>query len=227
MRYPWILFDADETLFHFDALAGLQALFNTLGVNFTDADYHEFQRVNKPLWVQYQNNEISAKHLQEQRFMLWAERLDIAPSTLNLKFMEAMANICQPLPGAIELLNSLRGRAKLGIITNGFTELQRARLQKTGLKDTFEWLVISEQVGYAKPHMAVFEHAFELMGNPPKEHILMVGDTLESDIQGGINAGIDTCWLNRLDKTAPEHLTPTFEVRSLCQLRSLLLDIEK
>ncbi|MEO2280224.1 pyrimidine 5'-nucleotidase [Pseudoalteromonas pernae] len=224
MRYPWILFDADETLFHFDAFAGLQLLFSKLNIEFTKEDYQEFDRVNKPLWVQYQNNEITAKQLQERRFSSWAERVDIAPSQLNLFFMEAMASICEPLPGAIELLNALRGKARLGIITNGFTELQSARLEKTGLRGTFDWLVISEQVGYAKPHMAVFEHAFELMGNPPKHEILMVGDTLESDIQGGINAGIDTCWLNRLEKTAPEHLRPTIEVKSLCQLRSLLME---
>ncbi|WP_105253192.1 pyrimidine 5'-nucleotidase [Pseudoalteromonas sp. T1lg75] len=224
MRYPWILFDADETLFHFDAFAGLQAMFAKLNVAFSEQDYRTFEQVNKPLWVQYQNNEISAKQLQEQRFMSWAERLDIAPQQLNLWFMEAMAQICQPLPGAIELLNALQGKARLGIITNGFTELQSARLEQTGLKGTFEWLVISEQVGYAKPHMAVFEHAFTLMGNPPKSEILMIGDTLESDIQGGINAGIDTCWLNRREKLAPAHLTPTYEVKSLCQLRTLLLN---
>ncbi|RZF79132.1 dUMP phosphatase [Pseudoalteromonas sp. CO325X] len=223
MRYPWILFDADETLFHFDAKAGLTHMFARYEVDFADADYRTFEAVNRPLWVAYQDNTITAQQLQERRFEQWSERLGVSARELNLRFMEAMAEICQPLPGAIELLNALQGKAKLGIITNGFTELQSARLEKTGLKGAFEWLVISEQVGYAKPHMAVFDHAFALMGHPPKEQILMVGDTLESDIVGGINAGIDTCWLNRHEKQAPAHMTPTYEVKSLCQLRTLLL----
>ncbi|BDQ68721.1 pyrimidine 5'-nucleotidase [Shewanella xiamenensis] len=190
--YEWILFDADETLFEFDALRGLKLMFSRFGINFSDADFSEYQLVNKPLWVQYQNGEISATQLQYQRFQSWAERLDETPKTLNSAFLSAMADICAPLQGAANLLNTLRGKMKLGIITNGFTELQQVRLERTGFRDHFDVLIISEQVGVAKPHPEIFEYALSAMGHPSRERVLMVGDNPDSDILGGLNAGLHT-----------------------------------
>jgi putative hydrolase of the HAD superfamily/5'-nucleotidase len=126
------------------------------------------------------------------------------------------------LPGAITLLDKLKPHAKLGIITNGFARLQNVRLEHTGLKDMFEWLVISELVGVAKPNKAIFEHAFDLMGNPDKSKILMVGDTAASDILGGNNAGIDTCWLQHPEEQLPEGIKPTYTVTHLAQLQTIL-----
>ena len=216
--YEWILFDADDTLFHFDAFGGLQQLFSRYGVQFTEQDYNAYQAINKSLWVDYQHGEITAQQLQHQRFAAWAARLQVSPLDLNSAFMAVMAAICLPLEGAQNLLNTLQAKAKLGIITNGFTELQQARLERTGLKSYFDLLVISEQVGIAKPHPGIFEHAFALMGHPARESVLMVGDTLESDILGGINAGIDTCWLNAHNKPAIADITPRYQVASLREL---------
>lgn len=223
MRYQWILFDADETLFHFDAFAGLQLMFSRHDYQFDSAEYDYYQSINLPLWQQYQQGDISAKQLQVNRFTPWADKLNTSAAALNSAFMQAMADICTPLPGATELVNALKGRAKLGIITNGFTELQQIRLQRTGFADLFDTLVISEQVGVAKPHIDIFNHAFSLMGHPPKQHILMVGDNPQADIQGGINAGIDTCWLNRHSAARPDGITPHVEVTSLSQLQQWLL----
>ena len=223
MHYQWILFDADETLFYFDAFEGLTRMFAGFGVEFTQADFDEYQLVNKPLWVDYQDGKISASELQVTRFNLWANKLGVSAQTLNSAFLSAMAEICAPLPGARELLAALQGKAKLGIITNGFTELQTVRLERTGLQHHFEILVISEQVGLAKPDAGIFEHAFALMGHPPREQVLMVGDNPHSDIQGGINAGIHTCWYNAHGHAAPAGITPHFEVRSLHQLGNVLL----
>lgn len=135
-----------------------------------------------------------------------------------------MAEICTPLEGALSLLNELKGKVKLGIITNGFTALQQARLERTGLKDHFDVLVISEQVGRAKPHIDIFNHALALMGNPDKTKVLMVGDNLDSDIIGGITAGLDTCWLNVDQRVLPEGIRPVYEVSSLSALAHLLVD---
>ena len=222
MRYQWILFDADETLFHFDAFKGLQLMFSRQQYQFSADEYEYYQSINLPLWQQYQLGEISSQQLQVNRFEPWAEKLNKTAGALNSAFMQAMADICSPLPGATELINSLQGRVKLGIITNGFTELQQVRLQRSGFADVFSPLVISEQVGVAKPDIGIFNHAFSLMGHPPKKHILMVGDNLHADIQGGINAGIDTCWLNRHGVARSESITPYKEVSSLVQLQQWL-----
>lgn len=221
--YEWILFDADETLFDFDAFKGLQCMFSRLSILFTQEDYLEYQALNKPLWVQYQRGTITALQVQHGRFSAWAEKLSIPAGELNRLFLDAMADICTPLDGAISLLSSLRGKAKLGIITNGFTQLQQIRLERTGLSEHFELLVISEQVGIAKPDRRIFDHAFSIMGNPALESILMVGDNLETDILGGINAGVDTCWLNAHKKSSSEHIKPRHEVASLVELEHLLL----
>jgi putative hydrolase of the HAD superfamily/5'-nucleotidase len=222
MKYSHVLFDADETLFRFDSFAGMTRMLKTYGVDFTQADYIHYQKANKQLWVDYQNAIITADYLQVTRFNAWAAKLNVPAKALNDAFLDSMAHICEPLPGAITLLDKLKPHAKLGIITNGFARLQNVRLEHTGLKDMFEWLVISELVGVAKPNKAIFEHAFDLMGNPDKSKILMVGDTAASDILGGNNAGIDTCWLQHPEEQLPEGIKPTYTVTHLAQLQTIL-----
>lgn len=112
MKWDWIFFDADETLFTFDSFTGLQRMFLDYSVTFTAEDFQDYQAVNKPLWVDYQNGAITSLQLQHARFQSWAERLNVAPGLLNDAFISAMAEICSPLPGAVSLLNAIRGQAK-------------------------------------------------------------------------------------------------------------------
>ncbi|CEK10075.1 pyrimidine 5'-nucleotidase [Legionella hackeliae] len=220
--YQWILFDADDTLFCFDAFSGLQRVFLKFDVHFTRQDYQAYQVVNQALWVDYQNGSITAHELQHRRFNDWATKLRVSTENLNRTFLITMAELCTPLEGAMSLLNTLKGKARLGIITNGFTEMQQRRLDRTGLGDFFEIVVVSEQVGIAKPHRGIFEHALSMMGKPSPENVLMVGDNPDSDILGGLNAGFDTCWLNVHRKSAPEGINPHYEVASLAELEELL-----
>lgn len=222
MNYEWILFDADETLFHFDAYAGMQRMLGAYGVEWEERHFEEYQVVNRPLWVDYQDGRITAAQIQERRFAAWAERLQVCPLSLNSAFLSAMADICRPLEGAVSLLQSLQGRVRMGIITNGFGELQQIRLERTGLAHHFELLVISEVVGAPKPHPEIFRYALEKMGNPAPDRVLMVGDNPDTDIFGGIQAGLDTCWINWKGKPAPPGIVPDHEVTSLRQLEDLL-----
>lgn len=222
MKYQWILFDADETLFHFDAFKGLQLMFSRFDIDFNRDDFGHYQTINLPLWVDYQDGKITATQLQNRRFQSWADKLKVTTHILNSAFMTAMADICCLLPGANELISALKGKVNMGIITNGFTELQRVRLEKTGLKDVFAPLVISEQVGIAKPDVGIFEYALTHMGKIQREQVLMVGDNPHSDILGGMNAGFDTCWLNSENSALPDGIKPSYQVTSLAQLQSLL-----
>ena len=226
MKYQWILFDADETLFHFDAFAGLQRMFEGYGIHFSKEQFIEYQLVNKPLWVQYQDNEITAQQLQETRFEEWAKKVGVTPKAMNSAFMMAMADICTPLDGARELLDSLlANNVKMGIITNGFTELQKIRLEKTEFSHYFELIIISEQVGVAKPDKRIFEHTFSQMGEVNLPGVLMVGDNPDSDVLGGMNVGIDTCWLNATQQACPEGVKPTYTVKNLNELQVLLHNV--
>lgn len=227
MTYSWVLFDADDTLFHFDAFAGLKMMFSRFLVDFSASDYKRYQAVNKPLWVAYQSGRISARELQTIRFEVWAERLNVSTERLNAAFLAAMADIAELLPGAAELIAALSGHCRMGIITNGFTDLQRARLERTGLNEVFDPVVISEQVGVAKPDRRIFDHALAWLGDPPRDRVLMVGDNPHSDILGGINAGIRTCWVNVHRHSRPKGIEPDHEVASLDDLRTLLLSPQR
>ena len=223
MLYSCILFDADDTLFHFDAFSGLQQLFSRYQLAFDQAEFGRYQQLNLPLWQQYQAGQISAEQLQNRRFMPYAEKLGVAAAQLNHEFLLTMADICTLLPGAKELLDALAGKAQLGIITNGFTQMQQLRLERCGVAQFFQSLVISEQVGVAKPHPAIFQHAMASMGHPPKSQTLMVGDNIVADVQGAQNAGIAGCWLNHQQSAAPHGIQPDYEVTSLTELQQLLM----
>ncbi len=222
MTYEWVLFDADETLFHFDAYTGMQRMLGSYGVEWEEVHFEEYQVVNRPLWVDYQDGRITAAEVQQRRFANWAERLQVCSLTLNSAFLSAMADICRPLEGAVELLESLHGRARMGMITNGFGELQQIRLERTGLAHHFELVVVSEVVGVAKPHPDIFRYALERMGNPAPDKVLMVGDNPDTDIFGGIQAGLDTCWVNWHGKPAPPGIVPDYQVSELAELELLL-----
>ncbi|BFM48307.1 pyrimidine 5'-nucleotidase [Marinomonas sp. THO17] len=226
MKYQWVIFDADETLFHFDNFSGLKQMFKQHQVDFDQADFEAYQKINKPLWVAYQNGAITATELQTRRFDEWSKRLGISSHELNQNFLHAMADICKTLPGAKELVRQLhQAGTKMAIMTNGFTQLQSIRLERTDMHHFFDHLIISEQVGHAKPSSIIFDHAFEKMGQPDKQNVLMVGDTLESDILGGNQYGIDTCWLNhnkQTDTIITTDIIPTKSVGSLMELHSWL-----
>jgi len=223
MKYDWIFFDADETLFHFDSFKGMKLMFSRFGVEFNEQDYAAYQQVNLPLWVDYQDGRITADQLKHTRFESWAEKLDTTTAVLNSAFLTAMADICTLLPGAKELMEALQGKVKMGIITNGFTELQSIRLERTGMTDYFDHVVISEEVGVAKPDIAIFDHTHRIIGEPAKDRMLMVGDNPHSDILGGIDFGIETCWLNVEGKPKPSGIEPHYQVASLTELKALLL----
>ena len=218
MRYNWVLFDADETLFSFNSYLGLTAMLKRYGIDFTREDYDAFQAVNKLLWVAKQNNEITAEDIQMRRFAKLSKQTGVNQIQLNQELMAEMAEVSKPLDGVMEMLEALYLEVKMGIITNGFTELQQQRLQNTQTERFFEMVVVSEQIGVAKPDRKVFDYAFSLMDDLDKTKILMVGDTLASDILGGYNSGIDTCWFNHANLVNDTKIQPTYEIKDIREL---------
>lgn len=218
MKYQWILFDADETLFSFNSFLGLKAMLIHYGIDFTASDYDAFQAVNKPLWIAYQNKEIRAEDLQRIRFQQLAEQTGQDPLVLNQQLMAEMALVSQPLKDTMAMLKALHGKVKMAIITNGFNALQQKRLENTQTTSFFEQVIVSETVGVAKPDPYIFEFAFAQLGEIDKRRVLMVGDTLSSDIQGGINVGIDTCWFNPESSVNETAIQPTYEIHSMLEL---------
>lgn len=218
MKYQWILFDADETLFSFNSYLGLKSMLARENIAFSVDDYAQFQAVNKPLWVEYQNQAITAEQLQRIRFEKLSRQTGKDPLTLNKELMAEMALVSLPLKDTVAMLNALSGKVKMGIITNGFDSLQQKRLENTHTATFFEFVVASEIAGVAKPDPHIFNVAFEKMGEFDPKKVLMVGDTLASDIQGGINVGIDTCWFNPESAKNETAIRPTYEIQSMLSL---------
>lgn len=218
MKYQWILFDADETLFSFNSYLGLKAMLERDGIAFSLEDYAAFQAVNQPLWVKYQNKEITAEELQYIRFEKLSQQTGRDPFMLNQALMAEMAVVSQPLENVKQMLEALYGKVKMAIITNGFDSLQQKRLENTGTAKFFDVVVSSEKVGVAKPDPLIFEAVFAEMGEFDPKKVLMVGDALASDIQGGINVGIDTCWFNPKLKVNDTAIQPTYEIHSMLEL---------
>ncbi|WP_044470161.1 pyrimidine 5'-nucleotidase [Mannheimia massilioguelmaensis] len=221
MKYEWIFFDADETLFSFNAFEGLQKMFADHNLTFSKEDFLAYEKVNKPLWVKYQNAEITAEQIQTIRFEPWEKRLGKPASEINQDYMNSLSDLCHPLEGVVETINQLEQKAKLAIITNGFTALQQLRLNKTGLAEHFQFITISQEVGIAKPDARIFEYSLKRAHIQNKSNVIMVGDNLHSDILGGHNAGIDTCWIS-YNKTNDTEIKPTYSINKFTELLKIL-----
>ena len=127
------------------------------------------------------------------------------------------------MDGAIPLLNSLKPNYGMAVVTNGLKEVKRPQLSRPEIAHYFKAVIISEEIGVAKPHAGFFEHTFNAIGNPDKSKVLIVGDNLNSDIKGGNNYGIDTCWYNIGSIQNDSAIKPTFEIRHLKELTSILI----
>lgn len=108
------------------------------------------------------------------------------------------------------------------LITNGLAAVQRPRFASSSIGRFFPEVVISEELGIAKPDPAIFDHAFERIGRPAKDRVLMVGDNLGSDILGGVNYGIDTCWFNPEAASNGHEVEPVYEIRFLREILEIL-----
>ena len=229
MKYKVILFDADETLFDFNR-SEKEAIKNAmieLGFNY-DENYHYpiYREINKNIWSEFEKGLITQEELKIERFRRLMDKLniDFNEKELALSYIKYLSNSSFLLDGAIELIEDLSSKYILAIITNGLTSVQEKRIRKSIIAKYFKDIVISEEVGISKPNPSIFELTINNLGNFNKDEILMIGDSLTSDIQGGINFNIDTCWFNPHNIENKTNLTPTYEISNFNDLRKLLLN---
>lgn len=226
MGYRWILFDADGTLFDYDRAeaAALELLWSGTGIEPRADLLAVYRRINGELWKRFENGEVTSDQIKTERFRLLAGDLGLEadPHRLSHDYLRALARQTQLLEGAERTLESIDGNRRMAMITNGLAEVQRPRLERSPIGRHFEVVVISEEVGFAKPDPRIFERALAMMGRPPKEEVLMVGDNLVADIGGARAFGLATCWLNLGAREARGEVEPTFEIHHLDQLKQLL-----
>ena len=232
MHYEWLLFDADGTLFDYEAAeeAALTWTFDGAGLAF-DADLlAAYQRINGQLWQDFEAGKTTPDRIKVDRFAdllsYLAEARGIEPPISAVEFSQVyltnLGNCTHLIADAQDVLDAARTSARLALITNGLSAVQRSRLAKSGLDAVFEAVTISEEEGVAKPDPRLFDIAFRRMGEPAKEAVLMIGDSLTSDMRGAARYGIDACWFNPEGAPHDPQVPVRYEIRALRELLQFL-----
>lgn len=230
MKYKVLIFDADETLFDFKK-AEKEAFKETIlefGIDY-DESYHfeTYKIINSAIWKELESGLITQSKLKIERFKRLSDKLQIHFDEIEFAnaYMKHLANGSFLFKDSTDLIESIKDKYTLIIITNGLTVVQEKRIKQSSIAKYFKNIVISENIGISKPHPGIFEYALKNMKNINKNDVLMIGDSLSSDIQGGNNFEIDTCWYNPNKIKNKTDLKPTYEVCSLKELKNLLLNI--
>ena len=227
MKYEVIIFDADETLFDFKKTER-DALKNTM-VEF-DIEYDEnhhlkiYKELNTAIWKELEEGLITQENLKVERFKRLSDKLNVKFDEVNFAkaYMKHLSLASFLYDDSMALVESLHKDYRLTIITNGLTDVQDNRVRKSIIGKYFEDVVISEEVLVSKPDPKIFELALNNIKHTDKSKVLMVGDSLTSDIQGGINFGIDTCWFNPNKIINNTKIKPTYEIYNLMELKDIL-----
>jgi 2-haloacid dehalogenase len=224
--YRWLLFDADGTLFDYDKAekSALANTFDQIGYPFEPQYLPEYRRINSQIWLDFEQGKITQEILKTRRFELLSEAINLPydPRDFSTKYLANLAKGTYLVDGAKEIIKTLHQKFDLVIITNGLTRVQRPRFKESAIYPYIKEIIISEEIGAAKPDREIFDIAFERMNHPANEEVLIIGDSLTSDIQGGNNYGIDTCWFNPKQKTNEQAITTTFEIQKLDELFDIL-----
>lgn len=230
-QYRWLLMDADNTLFDFNAAEEF-SLTRTL-VRFevppTPQVKAGYRAINSKLWADYDQGKISQEALGPKRFELLFKGMGYEGSPEEARqwsefFLDCLSNCPTLIPGAEKLCRRLSDRYILSLTTNGVSRVQRNRLKSSPLARYFgERVFISGEMGCRKPEKAYFDAVLAALGVPggQRSKVLVIGDSLSSDIKGAFNARLDSVWL-RNPGAKPGVMKPTFEVESLPQLAQLL-----
>ncbi len=234
MRYDIILLDADGTLYDFDA-SEENAMAETLryvGLPDTKEIISTYHEINDREWKALERGETTREKLKIARFEKLFEALAplghtprVSAAEMADYYIHRLAMQCIPLPEAEEVCRTLAEKCSLYVVTNGTGWIQRSRFAPSPLTKYIRETYISEELGHNKPAREFFELVFADLGITPEEaarRAVIVGDSLSSDIRGGINAGIDTCWYNPKGKD-PGDVNPTYTIRSLYDLYEICL----
>ena len=242
-QYKAVLIDWDDTIGDFIGAAklALQEMYDKYHLSDYFASHEEFVSLYKPhnieLWDKYGKDLVTKAFLRVDRF-LWpllhgskvgerqeatGERQDLTAlaEQMSEDFLHLTTAHFSLLEGAEELVRYLAEKYPLTVVTNGFVEVQYEKFDKSGLRDCFAHIVLSEEVGCQKPNPRIYEEALRMNGVSAEEAV-MIGDSWNSDIQGAINAGIDQIWIRKSQDPLPEGQSATYIVKSLAEVMQIL-----
>ncbi|MBO4994689.1 MAG: YjjG family noncanonical pyrimidine nucleotidase [Muribaculaceae bacterium] len=214
IKWAWV--DLDDTLIDFtvNARRALTRLYRTENLDrlFESADEWAecYERHNKSLWSEYNVGKISRDYLRMERFMrplveggLTTDEAEKLSSIFDVTYLDFLAEEKQLVPGALDLLNALRNAGcKIGILSNGFKEVQHRKIASAGLDGLIDVTILSDDINVNKPDIRLYEHAMTTVADTDASHHLMIGDNPTTDIAGAINAGWKAIYFNRFDNEA-------------------------
>ena len=242
-QYKAVFIDWDDTIGDFIGAAkmALHEMYDKYHLDDYFASHEEFVSLYKPhnieLWDKYGKDLVTKAYLSfdrffyplthgskvEERLKTKSERLEVAAlaEQLSEDFLNLTTAHFSLLEGAEELVRYLAKKYPLTVVTNGFVEVQYEKFDKSGLRDCFAHIVLSEEVGCQKPNPRIFEEALRMNGLQA-EDVVMIGDSWTSDIQGAINAGIDQIWIRKSKDPLPEGQSATYLVHTLSEVMEIL-----
>lgn len=226
MKYQYVLMDADETLFDFkkSMRKALTETYVKYGIEVTEENINYYAWLNDHIWERLERKEITKKELIETRFRILCEHFNVkhpGGTEMEMFYQDALSKGHDLMPDADAVCGRLCRHVHLYLVTNGTAVVQRRRIEECGLKDFFQGIFISEDIGVNKPHKEYFEYVYEAIGRPPKQDMIIVGDSMTSDIKGGYDFGIDTC---HIVTETPEYtdIVPTYTIHGLRELYDIL-----
>lgn len=225
MNYTTLLFDLDDTLFDFLASEkrAINFLMGDYGIEPTEEQHRLYSEINAAKWKKLEKGELTRKELGIERFADFFEQIgiDADPVEANRKYMEYLSQPGILLDGALETCKKLSEKYSLYLITNGTGFVQRGRLKNSPLMLYIKAVFISEDIGFNKPSREYFDYVLANIDEKDKSKVLVIGDSLSSDIAGAKNSGLDACWVNR--KSSAEKAEAKFTVNNVSELADGLL----
>lgn len=223
MRFRYLLFDADDTLFDFpkSAAQAFSVMCQSNDIPETPETYQLYDAINAVLWAEFEQGKISKDFVTHERYVRFLRHLNLNrdPSKCNRDYLSALGEATFPLPHAEEVCQTLFDRGHLlYIVTNAVASVQKRRLQQCTFSHLFKDVFISEEAGAAKPSKAYFDYVCTRIPGLTPENALIIGDSLTTDIRGANNAGLPCCWVNPQKKPAPSDLIINYEIQSLPEL---------
>lgn len=219
-EFTTIFWDVDGTLLDFDYSQemALKQCLRSVNVNLTEEILERYCEINERCWKMLELNQLTKSELVTKRFTLLFDELGIThvdAERFGKDYLQALGNVYEFKDDSLTICKALRTKVKQYVVTNGVSSVQRSKLKLSGLAETMDGLFISEEVGAPKPQKEFFDYCLEHVEEKDRSKILIVGDSLSSDMKGGAEAGIKTCWYRPDGAANATDLVPDYEISDL------------
>lgn len=226
-KFTTILWDVDDTLldFPYSERYALTACFHSIGREINEEILQRYSEINISFWKRLELGEITKKELLPGRFAQLFQEYDIQGvdvEEFRSRYQEELGNVCRYKDDSLDICTDLKKNFKQYVITNGVTATQESKLKLSGFADVMEGVFISEQIGAPKPHKEFFDYCLSQVEEQDKSKILLVGDSLSSDIKGGVLAGIPTCWYRPEGTVNTTEYRADYEISDLHQIYEII-----